>query len=226
MKKMSRPFLFGALALVLLIAACTGQEGSPTAVGTTIPGDETASPPPLTTDTAGAETASPEVTVDLTATFDTATVPAGTDTTQISGTPLAAPELVLLECQYCIDGMAHALLVLPETVTFETVADTATLSTPGPGMGCNTVDTFGGRQTVICRSQENTSLNLNICTDPNNCTQLLVELQSCPDTTQPGLIDTPEAGVPTDTPRDTTATSTPIAGVTDTPAVISPTPTP
>ncbi|HEY3476215.1 MAG TPA: hypothetical protein VGK56_16490, partial [Anaerolineales bacterium] len=141
------------------------------------------------------------------------------------GTPVTGRELILLECQYCIDGAAHALLVLPETATFETVADTATLSTPGPGMGCNTVDRFGGRQTVICRSQANTSLNLNICTDANNCTQLLIELQSCPDTTQSGVTDTPGADVPTNTPGDTIATSTPIAGVTDTPAAGSPTAT-
>jgi hypothetical protein len=237
MKKLSRIFLFGALTLILLTAACAGQEGSPTAVGTTIPGDETASPPPIETDTTGTvETAtiSTEATLDTTATVDlSATAPAATDTTQIAatdttqtpGVPVTGVDLILLECQYCIDGMAHALLVLPDTATFETVADTASVSTPDTG--CNTVDTFNGRQTVICRAEENTSLNLNICTDGNNCTQLLVELQPCPDTgtAQPGPTNTPGVGDPTNT-AVVGATDTPSVSVTDTPSVGSPTATP
>jgi hypothetical protein len=71
---------------------------------------------------------------------------------------------------------------------------------------------------VICRGQENTSMNLNICTASNNCTQLLVELQSCPATSQTEVTNTPEAGAPTN------AT---VVGATDTPAaVVSPTATP
>lgn len=227
MRKISRIFLFGVMTLVLL-TACTGQEqgGSPTAQ-TTIPADQTAIFPPVGTGTPGSETALPEATLNTTATIDTATLPAGTDTTQAAATdttqtagiPVTGPESTLLECQYCIEGMAHALLILPDTATFETVTDTATLSTPGPDTGCHTVDTFNGRQVVICRAQENTSLNLNICTDGNNCTQLLVELQSCPVTNQPGVTatETPGAGVPTDTP---------VVGPTNTPGVGLATPTP
>jgi hypothetical protein len=229
MKTISRICLFGALTLVLLTAACAGQEGSPTAVGT-IPGNEFTETPPVaeteTTETAETGTASPEATLDMTATLDlSATIPAGTDTTQTAaadtsqtpGVPVTGVDLILLECQFCIEGMAHALLVLPDTATFETVADTASLSTPGPDMGCNTVDTFNGKQVVICRSEENTSLNLNICTDGNNCTQLLVELQDCPD--QPGTTNTPEAGLPSNTPGSGGATNTPGVGATNTPAV-------
>jgi hypothetical protein len=209
MKKISHYLLLGVLALVLL-TACAGQEGSPTAVGTTIPGNETSYPPP-------AETASPEATLDMTPTVNvSATAPAATETTGTAATPtpgipVTGTDLILLECQFCIEGMAHTMLVLPDTAIFETVADTASLSTPGPDMGCNTVDTFNGRQIVICRAEENTSLNLNVCTDGNNCTQLLVELQTCPDTNQPGVTNTPGAGVPTDTPG---------VGATDTPGVL------
>lgn len=228
MKTISRIFLFGALTLVLLTAACSGQEGSPTPAGTTGPGEETSYPPPAETEVT--ETASPEATLDVTATTDvTATLPAGTDITQTPGIPVTS-DLILLECQFCIDGAAHAMLVLPDTATFQAVADTASLSTPGPEMGCNTVDTYNGRQIVICRGEENTSLSLNVCTDGNNCTQLLVELQTCPDaaTAQPGATDTPGAGVPTNTPGAgvETDTPTPAAIPTDTPSVSSPTPTP
>jgi hypothetical protein len=135
-------------------------------------------------------------------------------------------DLILLDCQFCIEGMAHALLVFPDTAVFQTVADTATLSTLGPDAGCNTVDRYNGRQVVICRGQQNTSLNLNICVDGNNCTPLLVELQSCPqaDAPQPGVQNTPGAEVPTSTAGAVIPTSTTGVGVTDTPALVSPTP--
>jgi hypothetical protein len=118
----------------------------------------------------------------------------------------------LLECQFCIQDMAHALLVLPDTMTFEIA------SAPGTDTGCNTVDTYQGRQVVICRSQENTSINLNICTDATNCTQLLVELQDCPDVVQPGATATGTLEIGT--------TETPAVGATDTPEAGAATPTP
>lgn len=205
MKRLFRLILFSTLTLILL-AACTGQEGSPTAVGTTIPGDETASPLPVGTDTTAtaATDAVGTVDVDTTATVDTATLPAdGTPTTDATGTPgvpVTGANLILLECQYCIEDMAHALLVLPDTATFETVVDTTAVSTPAPDAGCHVVDLYSGRQIVLCRSAENTSLNLNICIDGNNCTPLLVELQDCPNVVQPGVSDTPAGGSPTATP--------------------------
>ena len=222
MKKTQCLFLLVTVAIVLLTAACAGQDdGSPTAaVGTGAP-EETSSPAPAETDANAI--ASPQATVNTTATIETATLGAeestpAADATQTPGGQAAGVEPILVECQYCIDGMAHALLVLPDTATFETVTDTAAVSTPGPDTGCNTVDTYNGRQVVICRAQESTSLNLNICRDGNNCTPLLVELQSCPNTLQPGLTNTPEA-------EETTA-ETPTIGATDTPSVITATSTP
>lgn len=232
MKRISHIILFGVLMLVL-VTACTGNEApeSPTA-GTTVPGDQTVTPFVVQTDTtAVATTATPQVAgtagVDLTATFATATDvagPAATNTTQTPVVPVTAADLTLLEGQFCIEGMAHALLVLPDTATFETVADAATLSTPGPDTGCNTLDRYSGRQIVICRGQQNTSLNLNICTDGNNCTQLLVQLEACSiaGTDQPGAGVTNPPGVEaaTNTPGAGLATSTPAMGVTDTPPAL------
>ena len=218
MKRISRIFLFGALALALLTAACA--EATPTTIFVpTEPGDGTASPPPLGTDMA----ASPVGTLDLTAAVETAILPAetqatqtdGTDTTQTAEVPVTGTELILLECQFCIQDVAHALLVLPETATFETAG-----STPGVDTGCNTVDTYNGRQVILCRSQENTSLNLNICTNGTNCTQLLVELQDCPDVIQPGATATGtlEISAPTNTGEASiTETPDPLANPTATP---------
>ncbi|HSL27881.1 MAG TPA: hypothetical protein VK900_01675 [Anaerolineales bacterium] len=217
MKKISRLFLFGALSLALLTAACA--EATPTTIFVpTQPAEETASPPPLGTDAM----ASPVGVLETpTVTGGTELTPTpGTDTTQTAEVPVTGGDLILLECQFCIQDTAHALLVLPESATFETVADTAAVSTPGPDSGCNTVDTYNGRQVILCRSQENTSVNLNICTDATNCTQLLVELQDCPDVVQPGATATGtlEISLPTNTGE---------AGVTDTPdPAVNPTATP
>ena len=228
---MARIFLFSAFALVLLTTACA--EATATTIATSGPIGGLASPTALGTDIAGTPIGSPEATVDTTATIDTATPIAGTDATPTlgtdvtatSGVPVTGVELILLECQFCIEDTAHAVLVLPDTASFETVADTTTASTPGPDMGCNTVDTYNGRQVVVCRSVENTSMNLNICTDGNNCAQLLVELQDCPNVVQPGVTDTPGAGDATSTPEVGLPTNTAVGDVSPTP-LASPTATP
>lgn len=215
MKKMSRSLLFGALALLLLTAACA--EATPTTIATSGPIGNLASPTALgTLETAGIPTSSPEVMPDTTATIDTATAVGGSDITATPGVPVTGTELTLLDCQFCIEGMAHALLVLPDTATFEAVADTASVSSPDAG--CNTVDIYNGRQVVLCRSQENTSLNLNICVNGNNCAQMLVELKPCPDAAQPAatVTSTLEVGVPTNTAAGDVS-PTPLASPTATP---------
>ena len=216
MKKISRLFLFSALAIILLTAACAPEEEeTPTGVATLPPVDLT--PSPLATDgtgTAGTETtATPDLTGTAPAATDT-TQTVATDTTQTSSIPVTGDEVILLECQFCVESMAHAVLVLSDVATFELVTSASTLSTPGPDTGCETVQTFGGRQVVLCRAEENTSISLNICRD-GNCTELEVDLQSCPDSNTPGAAtNTPAPGGVTDTPQASpttggTATSTP-----------------
>ena len=215
MKRIFHLFLYGALAIILLTAACAPEEGTSTVVGT-LPSDDL-TPSPFVTDgttTGTAETETPSTAATLETTTSTAdltgTAPAATDTTQtaVTSTTQTASipvtgDLILVECQFCVNNMAHALLVLSDVATFEMVTPATSLSTPGPDTGCNTVDTFSGRQVVLCRAEENTSITLNICTD-GNCTELAVDLQSCPDSA-----GTPQPGV--------TATETPGAAVTDTP---------
>ena len=164
MKKFLCCLAFGGFTL-LLLTACTGmgEQGTPTAAGTAVPGDQTVTPFAVGTDTTetippgtppGIETSA----VNLTATIPTATNIEGA--AQTPGLPVTGADLILLEGQFCIAGIAHALLLLPDTAAFETVADAATLSTPGPDMGCKTVDSYNGRQIVICRGQQNTSRSL------------------------------------------------------------------
>ncbi len=224
MRKISSVCLCGALTLILLTAACSGQQGSPTAAGTNAVGNLTASPaaPETQVITTGTEASSTEATMgNLTATL---TIPTAT-----AGVPVTGADVTLLEGQFCIQTVAHAVLVLPDTAKYEVLTQTATLSTPGPDMGCKTVDTFNGRQIVLCRSQENTSLNLNICTDGNDCQQLLINLQSCPlsqnATPQANLTNTPGAGSETNTPGAIVPTDTSVGASSTTPLAI-PTATP
>lgn len=232
MKKISRVFLFGALSLVLVIAACAPEEGTPTVVGPGV----TESPPALETATAGTaettgtaetqttgtaetETTGTPGTAEVTGTVDLTGSPT-TDTTLTPGIPVTG-DVILLECQFCIEDMGNALLVIPETSTLELVASSAAVSSPD--LGCSTVDTFNGRQVVLCRGEENTEITVEVCLDGTNCTQVVVTLQACPvtGTPQPGNTETPTpAANETDTPTPADGSPTP------TPADSSPTPTP
>ena len=213
MKNISRLFLFGASILVLLTAACAGQQGSPTPVGT-LPGGPTASPPPLTTETAETATtgtATTEATADGTMETPTAGVDlTGTATSGTPGIPVTG-NILLLECQFCIDTFAQALLVIPGTASFEVLTPAASVTETGDATpSCNMVDTFNGRQTILCRAPENTSLDINVCDGTNNCQQLTIQLQSCPQSTTPAAA--------TNTPgTDGEATATPTPALDATP---------
>jgi hypothetical protein len=218
MNKFSRMFLFCALALVLLTAACASEEGTPTAAETLLPVDLTPSPAVTDDGTLTAETETPSTTETLevteTTTPEAAQLTPTADGSQTPSIPVTGDEVILLECQFCVDNMAHALLVISEAATFELVTTAA-----GADTGCNTVDTFNGKQVVLCRAEENTSITVNICTDGTNCTELLVDLQACPvsaNTPEPGgVTNTPEPGAATAT--DTPEPSPTTGGVTSTP---------
>lgn len=219
MKKISRVFLFGALALVLLMAGCAGQEGTVTPVGTFEPG-ETSVPSTTETEAAGTAetqttgTAETETTSTVAATQEATEAATSTATAQAQ-VPVTGGDINVLECQFCIGTMAYALLDIPAVATFE-ITDPAS---PDPDTQCNVVDTFDDRQVVFCRAPEETSLTLNVCTDANTCSQVTVDLQACPlaaGTAQPGsATNTPGVGAGTMTPEASptaggaTATPTP-----------------
>jgi len=241
MKKISRLFLLGAMLMVLLTAACAAEEGStPTLVGTDIPGEEDMTETPPGTEISETATGDGTTTVDETATSDGSLTPDATDgtatqatadgsptadTTTTPGIPVTGPDIVLVECQFCVDTWAHALLILPDTATFEIVspapATTTSTTAQSTDPRCSTVEVNNGRQVVLCSGPEMTPITLNICTDTNSCTDFPVDLLACPETQQPNQPQsTPEAGgtdttstpsvvISTATSSDTTATATP-----------------
>lgn len=205
MQNLSRLFLFGASILVLLTAACAGQQGTPTAT----PQPSFTATVPSTDTPAATETASMTVTPD---------------TTLTPGIPITG-SIVSLQCQFCLDNAAHALLVIPAAATVTILTPTATVSSANDvDTSCSSVETFRDKQVVLCRAPSNTSLNLNVCLD-NSCQQFTVTLQTCPPptlntasatttvTVSPTVSRTPAAS-PTTSP---TAVSSPTGAATSTP---------
>lgn len=101
MKRISLIFLSGVLPVILLAAACA-PVGEETPV---VPAqdDLTGSPTTFATDT--------------TATTDPSQATA-TNTTLTPSIPVTGLELIRLDCQYCVDNIAHAQLVIPREATF------------------------------------------------------------------------------------------------------------
>src|SRR5687768_15776878 len=109
MKKISRIFLFGVFTVILLTVACApAGEGEPNLVGA-LQDDLTGSP----TASGTAET--------TTATVETSQATA-TNTTLTPSTPGTGPEVIFLDCQYCVDTVAHAQLLIPRNATFEVIS--------------------------------------------------------------------------------------------------------
>lgn len=182
MRKFSRLFLFLSLILVLLTAACGAEQGmTPTTiVGTLLP-DLTGTP------LGGITTAEATGTAGLgtpTSGLETATLesPTATATSQAAVVPVTGQDIVLVECQFCVDTRAHALIVLPDTATFKITspAPSTTGTTADDAPACITVEVNNGRQVVLCSGPELTPLVVNICTDPNTCKDFPVDLLACP----------------------------------------------
>ena len=201
MKKVSRLFLFGALVLVLLTAACgAGGGATPTPLSTlpgvqetsTLPGGVDVTQTAVTetaTTAATAETATtgletPTLTLSTTESVSTLATSVGataTGASQTQGIPVTGVDIVLVECQFCVDTLAHALLVLPDTATFAvTMPTTTTTTTDTVKTNCSTIEVNNGKQVVLCSGPEKTPVILNICTDANSCTDFPINLQPCP----------------------------------------------
>lgn len=226
MKDISRMFLFGALALMLLTTACAGQQVSPTPVATTPP----------------ASTATVEAT-------GTSTITLTPTTTVTAGIPVTGPTTASIVCQFCMDDFAHALVVIPAAATFTLLTPAASASTTSDvSTGCDPVETFRDRQLVLCRAPGNTTLNLNVC-QGNDCRQFAIKLQTCPPlpfntatltatptktpSNTPAPSNTPTLTTPVSSPTSTTPTSTapgpsstPVPGSPTITTTVSPTPTP
>ena len=151
MSRISRQTLTGALILLCLTSACGRLTlASPTPVWTVPPSGGS-----------------------LLATA-TITAPIPTATTSIPVTPLipiTGENVVSLQCQFCVDAETYAILSFPDFAYFDVSSDTP--------VSCFTADVTGGSRILICHGAQSATFNLNICSDPSNCLQFPVALQTC-----------------------------------------------
>ena len=96
MKRISHIFLSGGVTLILLAAACAPVEGVPNLPGA-LQDNLTGSPTAPTTDPTQAT---------------------ATNTTLTPSIPVTGLEVILLDCPYCVDNVAHDQLLIPREATF------------------------------------------------------------------------------------------------------------
>jgi hypothetical protein len=177
------------------------------------------------------------VATDTTGTAETSPATA-VDTTLTPSMPGTGPDVISLDCQYCVGSVAHAQLLLPRKATFKVISPLELAKNDddengdddgddddgdddnGDRMGCRTIDKFRDTKLVLCRAEENTTITLNVCQD-DACREVQLTLQSCTLATGTPIATTTatSTATPTLVPITSTATLTftPIAPATETP---------
>ena len=206
MKKISRPILLiGVALLIFLNSACNLQVPTVSApAGTILPNGQTPS-----------SVATPTALIPVTET--------STPSTPVI--PITGENVVQMQCQFCVNGLAHAVFIFPDFAIFD--VETTTPVT------CLTAEVVNGKRVLVCNGTQLTSFNLKICSDSSNCLLFPVALQACPlsGTGTPFTTVTPLTPVfltPINTLRSPTRTpepGTPIASQAPPPATSTTAPT-
>lgn len=195
MNRFSRGLLIGALILIVLNSSCNFPVATPPPVGTILPAESAA-----TSSIPTSILNIPEATV---------------------GIPVTGPNnVVALQCEFCVNDEAHAVLTLPESASF-------LVSDPVVGISCLTAQVVNSQRIVLCRGAQQTSFTLNVCVDNSNCTQLPITLHTCPLLSQTGLLTPRTTFTPTIVVLAPQSTSPPNTATTvNTSTSIPPTPAP
>jgi hypothetical protein len=135
--------------------------------------------------------------------------------------PVTGLDVVSLQCQFCVNEEAHAVLIVSSQAFFD-VAD------PNTGVTCLSAQELNGRRILLCRGAQQVSFDLNVCVADDNCQQFPITLLPClpggtgtPTTFAPILL-TPAVASSTPGPRNTpipatvAATQTPVPQPTET----------
>src|SRR6266498_4949875 len=150
MKKISHPILIGVLILIFLTSACGAlARTSPTPLGTILPNDQ--SPVPTS--------------ISL-------ILVTGTNTPITPVIPITGQNIVEMQCQFCVNGLTHAVFIFPDFAIFD--VETTTPVT------CLTAEVVNGNRVLVCNGTQLTSFILKICSDSSNCLLYPVALQACP----------------------------------------------
>ena len=144
----SRVGWIGALVLILLSSACNLPAQTPTATVVSILPTDQATSTLLPASTEGLETSTAAI-------------------------PVTGMEEVSLQCQFCVNGQPHAVLILPESSSF-------LVSDPVIGVNCVTAQVVNERRILFCRGTQQTTFTFNVCTEDSNCYQYPITLANCP----------------------------------------------
>lgn len=147
MKMVSRAILFSVLTLLLISSACTPAQTPPAPLVTmTATGQSTLTPMPTNTQS---------------------------NETPTAFIPITGMDVVSLQCQFCVNEEAHAVLIM-SNLTFFNVSD------PASGVTCLTAQEVNDKRIVLCRGAQQAAFQLDVCVDDANCLQFPITLQRCP----------------------------------------------
>lgn len=177
MKFFSRLLVPGVLGLLLLGTACSLPGQTPIVLTAVFSVTPESTSTPAVTDTAVDET--PTVVI-----------------------PITGMDVVSLQCQFCVNEEAHAVLLMSSQAFFN-------VSDPNTGVTCLSAQELNGRRILLCRGAQQVSFDLNVCVADDNCLQFPITLLPClpggtgtPTTFAPILL-TPVVASSTPGPRNT-----------------------
>lgn len=160
MKLFSRLLVPGVLGLLLLGTACSLPGQTPIVLTAVFSATPESTSTPAVTDTATNET-------------PTAII------------PITGMDVVSLQCQFCVNEEAHAVLIMSSQAFFN-------VEDPTTGVTCLTAQELNGRRILLCRGAQQVSFDLNICVADDNCLQFPITLLPC----LPGGTRTPTTFAP------------------------------
>lgn len=216
MKKIYRSLAPMAVVLLLLSSACSQREvGLTSAEATALANGQTGLPPTVATLVTGVVGTGTAITV-LPGTGTPLTPASTPGANQTQAVPVTGGEPPKQLCQFCMAGVAHAIISIPETSTFNVpaAADGTAAAT------CNSVETLNGSQLIVCYATTPATFRLNICGSDGACSDFVVSLPACPSSQA-----APKKVNPTE-PQPTSTVVPPTLPVTDTPPVPTDTPIP
>jgi hypothetical protein len=80
-------------------------------------------------------------------------------------------------CQFCVDGLAHAMIILPVGATFQVLPPNG--SNVAAAQSCTAVEQINGKALLICTGGSPSTFELKVCTG-DKCSQFPIKLNACP----------------------------------------------
>ena len=127
------------------------------------------------------------------------------NTLTVGGIPVTGVSAASVLCQFCVDQIPHAVVLLPQAAIFSIVSDSGSPVSSASQTAYNTIEALNGQQVVLCFGETGAAIILKLCTNGSSCMQVPIKLSNCPASRPaaiPSIIATsPTAGtIPAPTP--------------------------